>query len=58
LGVQSGIPVIYSTEKPKVSAVLDESVVGDKPSEFAILPSFRVRILPVIGTFPPRMHLF
>jgi hypothetical protein len=51
-GVTTGIPVIYSTERPQVQAVLDESVAADNPSDFAILPSFRVRILPVLGALP------
>ncbi|KAG5462136.1 MAG: ubiquitin-protein ligase molybdopterin-converting factor, partial [Olpidium bornovanus] len=53
VGVESGIAVVYSTEKPgKVGLVdLDDSQL-DQPQDFAALPSFRVRILPVLGTLP------
>lgn len=57
LGVQSGIPVVFSTEKPAPGKAallpLDEEefqkgTVGD----LGVLPDFRVRILPVLGTMP------
>jgi hypothetical protein len=45
--------VVYSTERPgPVKLVpLDESMVQDS-SELGALPSFRARILPVLGTIP------
>ncbi|KAL1916916.1 uncharacterized protein VTP21DRAFT_5113 [Calcarisporiella thermophila] len=53
MGVESGIPVVYSTEKPHHVRLLplDENMVEDA-DEFATLPDFRVRILPVLGTLP------
>ncbi|ORX71457.1 hypothetical protein DL89DRAFT_266480 [Linderina pennispora] len=44
-GVESGVKVIYSTEKP--------GKVGlEQPGDFSVLPDFRVRIVPVLGTMP------
>ncbi|CAG8591444.1 6276_t:CDS:2 [Funneliformis mosseae] len=43
MGVKSGITVVYSTEKPNVKLL---------PLEYATLPDFRTRILPVLGTIP------
>ena len=57
LGISSGIPVVYSTEKPgpgKASLLplpedeFQKGSVGD----LGVLPDFRVRILPVLGTMP------
>ena len=57
LGVTSGIPVIYSTEKggegkaellPLSSEEIDKGSVGD----LGVMENFRVRILPVLGTMP------
>ncbi|KAK3495517.1 hypothetical protein B0T13DRAFT_401912 [Neurospora crassa] len=57
LGVTSGIPVVYSTEKmgegkaallPLPEEEFKKGDVGD----LAALPDFRVRILPVLGTMP------
>ena len=57
LGVNSGIPVVYSSEKtaPGKAQLLplseDEFTKGSV-TELGILPDFRVRILPVLGTMP------
>lgn len=57
LGVSSGIPVVYSTEKmgagkaallPLAQEEFEKGSVGD----LGVLPEFRVRILPVLGTMP------
>jgi tRNA A37 threonylcarbamoyladenosine dehydratase len=57
LGVTSGIPVVYSTEKmgegkaallPLPEEEFQKGSVGD----LGVLPDFRVRILPVLGTMP------
>ncbi|KAK1750201.1 hypothetical protein QBC47DRAFT_394142 [Echria macrotheca] len=57
LGVASGIPVVYSTEKmgegkaallPIAVEEFQKGSVGD----LGPLPDFRVRILPVLGTMP------
>jgi tRNA A37 threonylcarbamoyladenosine dehydratase len=57
LGVSSGIPVVYSTEKmgegkaallPLPEEEFQKGPVGD----LGVLPDFRVRILPVLGTMP------
>ncbi|CAI2172164.1 2750_t:CDS:2 [Funneliformis geosporum] len=52
MGVESGITVVYSTEKPNVKLLpLDESQIQNA-GEYATLPDFRSRILPVLGTIP------
>ena len=56
-GIRSGIPVVYSIEKPgpgKASLLPlpeDEFKKGGI-NELSILPDFRARILPVLGTMP------
>lgn len=56
-GITSGIPVVFSTEKPgEGKAVLqpvneEEFRKGDV-GDLGVLPDFRVRILPVLGTMP------
>lgn len=49
----SKVPVVYSTEKPGSVALLplDESKV-DEAEQYSALPTFRSRILPVLGTIP------
>lgn len=56
-GVKDGIPVVFSSEKtgPGKAQLLplpeDEYIKG-KVDELSVLPDFRVRILPVLGTMP------
>lgn len=57
LGVMSGIPVVFSTEKPspEKAALLplsDEAHAEGNAEELAVLQDFRVRILPVLGPLP------
>ncbi|KAF1987962.1 hypothetical protein K402DRAFT_392243 [Aulographum hederae CBS 113979] len=57
LGVSSGIPTVFSTEKtaPGKAQLLplpDEEFQKGKVGELGVLPDFRVRILPVLGTMP------
>ena len=52
--VQVNIPCVYSTEKPSdiVKLVeLDETKHADA-DQYAILPTFRSRIMPVLGPIP------
>lgn len=56
-GVLTGIPVVFSTEKPdprKASLLpLDDEVFArGKADEMGVLPDFRARILPVLGPMP------
>ncbi|RUP52172.1 ubiquitin-protein ligase molybdopterin-converting factor [Jimgerdemannia flammicorona] len=53
MGVDSGVPVAYSTEKPHHVKLLplEDDKVPDA-DEYAPLQDFRVRILPVLGTIP------
>lgn len=53
MGVERGVPVVYSAEKPhhvKLLPLEEERVA--EADEFAALPDFRSRILPVLGTIP------
>lgn len=58
--IEHGIPVVYSTEKPgpvKLLPLSDEmyeqlQAPGARPDDYAVLPEFRSRILPVLGTLP------
>ena len=52
-GINSGIKVIYSSEKPGTVKLLplQQDQVQDA-KEFAALPKFRARILPVLGPIP------
>jgi tRNA threonylcarbamoyladenosine dehydratase len=56
-GVASGIPVVYSTEKPgagkaQLLPLPEEEFAKGKVGELAPMADFRVRILPVLGTMP------
>lgn len=57
LGVNSGIPVVFSTEKPgpgkaALLPLSDEEFAKGEVGDLGVLPDFRVRILPVLGTMP------
>ncbi|KAI9255743.1 hypothetical protein BDA99DRAFT_442280 [Phascolomyces articulosus] len=53
MDIESGVPVVYSAEKPhhvKLLPLEEERV--KEADDFAALPDFRSRILPVLGTLP------
>jgi tRNA A37 threonylcarbamoyladenosine dehydratase len=57
LGVNEGIPVIFSTEKPgpgkaALLPLSEEEFAKGQVGDLSVLPDFRVRILPVLGTIP------
>ncbi|PVH95369.1 hypothetical protein DM02DRAFT_537532 [Periconia macrospinosa] len=57
LGVKDGIPVIFSTERPgpgkaQLLPLAEEEFTKGDVGELGVLPDFRVRILPVLGTMP------
>ena len=57
LGVKDGIPVVFSSEKtgPGKAQLLplpDDEFEKGSVGELGVLPEFRVRILPVLGTMP------
>ncbi|KAK3363309.1 hypothetical protein B0T25DRAFT_587281 [Lasiosphaeria hispida] len=57
LGVTSGIPVVYSTEKMSegkaaLLPLADDEFQKGSVGDLGVLPDFRVRILPVLGTMP------
>ncbi|KAL6228340.1 hypothetical protein ACLB2K_002290 [Fragaria x ananassa] len=53
-GIEGGIPVVFSLEKPKAKLLPFKGPSGEEenPSDYQILPGFRVRIIPVLGTIP------
>ncbi|KZT26172.1 ubiquitin-protein ligase molybdopterin-converting factor [Neolentinus lepideus HHB14362 ss-1] len=55
LGINSGIPVVYSTEVPgdvKLLPLPEEEFQKGNVNELNVFDDFRVRILPVIGPLP------
>lgn len=57
LGVKDGIPVVFSTEKPgpgkaELQPVDQREAEKGNVGGLGVLPDFRVRILPVLGTIP------
>ncbi|XP_045815755.1 tRNA threonylcarbamoyladenosine dehydratase-like [Trifolium pratense] len=52
--IEGGIPVVFSLEKPKVKLLPFKAPTGEEenPSDYQIVPGFRVRIIPVLGTIP------
>ncbi|KAI5648110.1 hypothetical protein M9H77_34115 [Catharanthus roseus] len=53
-GIDGGIPVVFSLEKPKAKLLPFTGPSGEEenPSDYQIVPGFRVRIIPVLGTIP------
>ncbi|KAK6336227.1 hypothetical protein TWF696_001790 [Orbilia brochopaga] len=61
-GIATGIPVVYSTEKPgpgkaQLLPVPDDEHEKGNVNELGVLENFRVRILPVLGTMPATFGL-
>jgi tRNA A37 threonylcarbamoyladenosine dehydratase len=57
LGVNDGIPVVFSTERPgpgkaELQPLAEEEFTKGNVGELGVLADFRVRILPVLGTMP------
>ncbi|UNI13758.1 hypothetical protein JDV02_000470 [Purpureocillium takamizusanense] len=57
LGITSGIPVVYSTEqagegKAELLPLAEEEFAKGTVGDLGVMPNFRVRILPVLGTMP------
>eukprot|EP00873_Tetraselmis_striata_P028405 jgi/Tetstr1/448669/TSEL_035911.t3 len=53
-GITSGIEVVLSVEKPTCKLLPIEQAVGAgaNPLDFQVVPNFRVRTIPVLGTLP------
>ncbi|KAG0518421.1 hypothetical protein BDA96_09G173700 [Sorghum bicolor] len=52
-GIEGGIPVVFSLEKPKAKLLpFQASKEEETPSDYQIVLGFRVRIIPVLGTIP------
>ncbi|KAJ8540130.1 hypothetical protein K7X08_026519 [Anisodus acutangulus] len=53
-GIDGGIPVVFSLEKPKAKLLPFKGPSGEEenPSDYQMVPGFRVRIIPVLGTIP------
>ncbi|XXH02647.1 hypothetical protein Hte_009028 [Hypoxylon texense] len=57
LGITKGIPTVYSTEKTgdgkaELLPLPEDEFQKGKVGDLGVLPDFRVRILPVLGTMP------
>lgn len=57
LGIHSGIPVVYSTERPgpgkaELQPLQQEELDKGNVRDLSVLADFRIRILPVLGTMP------
>ncbi|KAF9894552.1 hypothetical protein FE257_006437 [Aspergillus nanangensis] len=57
LGVNGGIPVVFSTERPgpgkaTLLPLAEDEYSKGEVGELSVLPEFRARILPVLGTMP------
>lgn len=50
-GITSGIPVLMSTEKPRCGLV-DSGETGEELLQYQVIPNFRIRTIPVLGTTP------
>ncbi len=56
-GISEGIPVVFSTEKPsedkaQLLPLPEEEFIKGQVNQLSVLPDFRARILPVLGTMP------
>ncbi|XP_010553886.1 PREDICTED: tRNA threonylcarbamoyladenosine dehydratase [Tarenaya hassleriana] len=53
-GIEGGIPIMFSLEIPKAKLLPFKGSSGEEenPSDYQIVPGFRVRIIPVLGTIP------
>lgn len=53
-GIEGGVPVVFSTEKPKAKLLPFEGPNGadSDPLDYQVVPGFRVRVIPVLGTIP------
>ena len=53
MGIKIKIPVVYSTEKPSDIKLLEmEDGKHEEADQYSILPTFRSRIMPVLGPIP------
>ncbi|GAB4818660.1 hypothetical protein N2152v2_005706 [Parachlorella kessleri] len=50
-GIETGIPVLLSTERPRCGLIFGGEE-GSNPLDYQIVPNFRVRTIPVLGTTP------
>ncbi|KAL6763247.1 hypothetical protein V8C86DRAFT_2497247 [Haematococcus lacustris] len=52
-GISWGVPVLLSTEKPRCKLVASEEMMASgNLADFQVVPNFRVRTIPVLGTTP------
>ncbi|GMH32893.1 hypothetical protein BSKO_00727 [Bryopsis sp. KO-2023] len=50
--IERGIPVLLSTEQPRCSLLSLGDTEMENPLDYQIVPNFRVRTIPVLGTAP------
>lgn len=52
-GIETGIPVLLSTEKPRCGLIfVPGEDAGANPLDYQVVPNFRIRTIPVLGTVP------
>ncbi|KAL4443221.1 hypothetical protein ABPG75_010976 [Micractinium tetrahymenae] len=49
--IEAGIPIVLSTEKPRCGLVYGGEE-GANPLDYQVVPNFRIRTIPVLGTTP------
>lgn len=50
--ISSGVTVLLSTEKPRCGLVSLVDMTAGNPLDYQVVPNFRVRTIPVLGTAP------
>ncbi|EFN56689.1 hypothetical protein CHLNCDRAFT_21979 [Chlorella variabilis] len=50
-GIEEGLPILLSTERPRCGLVYGGGE-GSNPLDYQVVPNFRIRTIPVLGTTP------
>lgn len=56
-GIKEGVTVVFTTEKPQVTLVPLPEEAADDPSQLQVMPTFRVRAMPVLAPVPATFGL-
>jgi len=54
-GIESGVELLMTTEKPTGGLVSVEAMQSGNPMDYQTIPGFRIRTIPVLGTSPTAM---
>ena len=55
--VDSGVPVLFSSEKPRCGLLPLDLAPGQCPQDLQVIPNFRIRTIPVLGALPAAFGL-